>query len=164
MSVTGGMIMAAGHMAVSDFLVKEGPDGPSLESVPRSTVPTADVTSSLRSVPPERIAGMATAAFIEHFAEMIRNAIPLLHQHDSDTSRIIEANHLQMLAHIRCIEHLHQESLSRVGAPAAPGERNDLQCRCVSAFGPNPECGVCGGSGCYAAVVPGAVPADAVPA
>lgn len=29
--------------------------------------------------------------------------------------------------------------------------RDDVKCDCVGNYGPNPECGRCGGSGCYTA-------------
>lgn len=32
--------------------------------------------------------------------------------------------------------------------------RDDVRCHCVSTFGPNPECGACGGSGCISADTP----------
>jgi len=33
-------------------------------------------------------------------------------------------------------------------ALATEAARDDVKCHCVSVFGPNPECGACGGSGC----------------
>lgn len=73
---------------------------------------------ALTAVPPERIAGMATAAFIEHFAEMIRGAIPLLETHRDDTGRVVLAHHREMLVHLRCIQDLHRDSVACVEARA----------------------------------------------
>lgn len=36
-----------------------------------------------------------------------------------------------------------------------PQIRDDVKCDCVGAFGPNPDCGKCGGDGCITASVPG---------
>ena len=35
-----------------------------------------------------------------------------------------------------------------VAALTTGAARDDVKCHCVSTFGPNPECGACGGSGC----------------
>lgn len=35
-----------------------------------------------------------------------------------------------------------------VGRTVSAGARDDVKCRCVGTFGPNPDCGACGGSGC----------------
>lgn len=45
-------------------------------------------------------------------------------------------------------ERAEEEFLATFHALATGGARDDIQCRCVSTFGPNPECGACGGSGC----------------
>lgn len=43
-------------------------------------------------------------------------------------------------------------ALQAVG-PEPVAWRDDVKCECVGAFGPNPECRKCGGSGCFSALV-----------
>lgn len=56
-------------------------------------------------------------------------------------------------AALKALQSQRDESMkcpARRGGPAATAVRDDAECRCVGTFGPNPECGACGGSGCVA--------------